>query len=330
MHELRRCPLTRRWTVIAPSRVRRPDVFKLGSAADPDAYDPFEEGHEDATPGEILAYRKPGTAADGPGWTLRVVPNKFPALRVEDELTAEGRGLYDLVSGVGAHEVIIECPHRESRTAKLSEAAVFDTLRAYRERLDDLRRDGRLKHAVVFKNTGALAGASLDHVHSQLVAAPFVGPEIQTRLDSSAAHHADRGRDLLGDLAAQELRDGERVVAETPHFAAYCPYASRFSFETWVVPRFAGAHYHRAPADRLREMAGLLKSVLARLDAAVGEPPFNYVLHTAPFAAEAPGFRWHLEILPRLSRAAGFEWGTGAFINAVPPEAAAKAMREAA
>ena len=331
MHELRRCPLTRRWTVIAPARVRRPDVFHLGTDPDPEALDPFESGNESSTPGEILAYRKAGTPADAEGWSLRVVPNKFPALSVEGDLDPQAVGLYDRMSGVGAHEVIIECPHHESRTAKLSADAVRDTLQAYVDRLSDLRNDRRLQHAVIFKNTGALAGASLDHVHSQLVAMPLVPRELRTRLDACAAHHAARGRGLFADIVAQELADDARVVIDTPNFLAFCPYAARFAFETWIVPKFESADYAAVSRKQLEELADLLRDTLGRIDAALGEPAFNYVLHTAPFHEKpAAGFRWHFEIFPRLSRAAGFEWGTGSFINAVPPEDAAKALREAA
>jgi UDPglucose--hexose-1-phosphate uridylyltransferase len=329
MHELRRCPLTRRWTVIAPTRVRRPDMFRLSDEVDPEAFDPFKEGNEHATPGEILAFRRPGSSANGDGWTLRVVPNKFPALKVEGDLSPRGLGLYDCLSGVGAHEVIIECPHSESRTAQLSPEAVRDTLQAYQERLTDLKRDGRLLHAVIFKNTGPLAGASLDHIHSQLIALPVVTGEIETRLATCEAHYRLRGRSLFADMITQELADRVRVVTDTPNFIAFCPYASRFAFETWVVPKAQQSHYENMPRKHLDELAGLLRGTLARIDAALGEPAFNYVLHSAPFQEPPlPSFRWHFEIFPRLSRAAGFEWGTGSAINSVPPEEAARFLRD--
>ena len=329
MHELRRCPLTRRWTVIAPTRVRRPDVMKITEAVDPDSFDPFGEGNEHATPHEILAYRDHGSHANGAGWDLRVVPNKFPALSVEGTLEATGNGLYDCLTGIGAHEVIIECPDRESRLGALAADKVRSVMQAYKERLHDLQKDQRLVHALIFKNTGALAGASLDHTHSQLIALPLVPSEIESELANSKAHYDLRGRDIFGDIITQELQDKSRVVADTPNFLAYCPYASRFAFETWIVPKTQQSHYEQIGPKQLDELGPLMKDVLSRIDAALGEPPFNYVLHTAPF----PGglrkdFRWHFEIFPRLSRVAGFEWGTGSFINAVPPEDAAKFLRD--
>lgn len=294
-----------------------------------DAFDPFAEGNEHSTPNEILAFRPNGSHANGPGWNLRVVPNKFPALKVEGQLETEGVGLYDCVSGIGAHEVIVECPHSEMRLAALSVDAVTDVMQAYKDRMHDLKKDERLVHALIFKNTGALAGASLDHAHSQLIALPLVSAEIENRLTNAAFHYQLRGRDLFGDMIAQELVDQSRVVVDTPNFLAYCPYASRFAFETWIVPKSHQSHYETAPRKHIEELGSLMKNVLARIDAALGEPPFNYVLHSAPFnEPNRPDFRWHFEILPRLSRAAGFEWGTGSFINAVPPEDAAKFLRD--
>ena len=329
MHELRRCPLTNRWTVIAPSRVRRPDVFVFDAAIDDESFDPFLSGNESATPHEILAYRPDGSGANGPGWTTRVVPNKFPALSVDGQLEPRGVGLYDRMNGVGAHEVIIECPDRETRMSRLSAAAVRDTLAAYRDRLADLQHDKRLVHATIFKNSGPLAGATLDHSHSQLIALPVVPDAIARELEQSRLHYEQRGRCLLADIVAQELEDGSRVVVDTPNFVAFCPFASRFPFEFWIVPKAAESHYEAINPKRLDELGGLLKNMLTRLDAALGQPAFNYVLHTAPFnAGKLPSYRWHFEVFPRLSRTAGFEWGTGYNICTVPPEEAAKFLRD--
>ena len=329
MHELRRCPLSDRWTVIAPSRVRRPDVFVFDAAVDEESFDPFLEGNESATPHEILAYRPNGSGANGPGWTTRVVPNKFPALNVDGNLEPRGVGLYDRMNGIGAHEVIVESPHREQRMGQLSVEAVRDTLAAYRDRLADLQHDKRLVHATIFKNCGPLAGATLDHTHSQLIALPVVPDAIARELASSERHYEARGRSLLGDIVAQELEDGSRVVLDTPNFIAFCPFASRFPFEFWIVPKASESHYEQMNRKVLHELGNLLRDMLRRLDAALGQPAFNYVLHTAPFnRAAMPSYRWHFEVFPRLSRTAGFEWGTGYTICTVPPEEAAKFLRE--
>lgn len=301
----------------------------LSENIDVEAFDPFGEGNEYATPHEILAYRSNGSHANSPGWSLRVVPNKFPALAVEGELKTQGVGLYDCITGIGAHEVIVESPIRESRMAALSPEAVRDVMQAYQDRLRDLKKDQRLVHALIFKNTGALAGASLDHTHSQLIAMPLVPDEIENELTNAKTHYEQRGRDLFGDMITQELDDEARVVVDTPSYLAFCPYASRFAFETWIVPKTQQSHYEDVSRKHIEELGTLMKQVLGRIDAALGEPPFNYVLHTAPFpGGPRKDYRWHIEILPRLSRAAGFEWGTGSFINAVPPEDAARFLRE--
>ena len=329
MHELRRCPLTDRWTVIAPSRVRRPDVFVFDAEVDEESFDPFLAGNESSTPHEILAYRGDGSSANGPGWTTRVVPNKFPALSVDGQLEPRGVGLYDRMNGIGAHEVIIESPDREERMSRLPAGRVRDTLAAYRDRLADLKHDRRLVHATIFKNCGPLAGATLDHTHSQLIALPVVPESIERELSQSQAHYEARGRCLLADIVDQELDDGSRVVVDTPNFIAFCPFASRFPFEHWIVPKAQESHYESLNPKRLDELGALLKNTLARMDAALGQPAFNYVLHTAPFTSSAlPSYRWHFEVFPRLSRTAGFEWGTGYTICTVPPEDAAKFLRE--
>lgn len=303
--------------------------MKLTESVDADAFDPFGEGNEHATPNEILAYRPNGSHANGPGWDLRVVPNKFPALSVEGTLESKGMGLYDCLSGIGAHEVIVECAERETRLAALPVERVRDVMQAYKDRLVDLKKDQRLVHPLIFKNVGALAGASLDHTHSQLIVLPLVPAEIENELTNAKAHYDQRGRDIFGDIIAQELRDEIRIVADTPNFLAYCPYASRFAFETWIVPKVQQSHYEDVSRKHLEELGSLMKDVLTRVDVALGEPPFNYVLHTAPFpGGPRKDFRWHFEIYPRLSRAAGFEWGTGSFINTVPPEDAARFLRD--
>ena len=331
MPELRKDPTVGRWVIIATERVRRPMDLAVPASPRHGGPCPFCAGHERETPPEVLAYRDADTAAqDAPGWRVRVVPNKFPALRVEGELGRRGEGVYDVMSGVGAHEVVIESPDHDATLAALPQAAVEDVVRAYRDRLVDLRRDGRLRSAIVFKNHGARAGASLEHPHSQIIATPIVPLAVADELHQARAYFDYRERCLYCDILYQETTERVRVVAETTDAVAFAPYAPRFPFETWIMPRRHAAAFDQATDAELAALATVLRDVLGRLDRVVADPPFNMILHTVPFGGEAsPSYHWHVEIVPTLTAAAGFEVGTGFHINPMPPEEAARLLREA-
>ncbi|HWL11148.1 MAG TPA: galactose-1-phosphate uridylyltransferase [Planctomicrobium sp.] len=326
--ELRKDPIVGRWVIIAPERLSRPQTFFENEEIECDSFDPFLAGNEDATTPEILAYRD-GGVPNGPGWRVRVIPNKFPAVRVEGTLEKRGEGIYDKMNALGAHEVIIECPHRETNMARLSVENIREILWVYRDRLVDLKRDHRLVHGLIFKNKGTRAGASLDHSHSQLIVTPIVPIAIQEELDGAREFYNYRGRCIFEDMIQQELATEERIVLETDHFVVFCPYASRFPFETWVLPRMQSSHYENITKPVIEDLGTVMKEVLSRMEHGLDDPPYNFVLHSAPFAnQDLPHFRWHIEIYPRLSRVAGFEWGSGFYINPVPPEEAAKFLRD--
>ncbi len=329
MPELRKDPIVGRWVVMAPDRAKRPGDVRDEPLCVASDYDPFAEGNESATPPEIIAYRNPGSQPNKPGWRVRVVPNKFPALQVEGNLDKRGDGIYDMMNGIGAHEVVIECPHGETNMSRLSVDNIREVLWVYRDRLVDLKKDRRLVHALIFKNKGTLAGASLQHSHSQLIATPVIPISIWDELTGALEFYNYRGRCIFDDMIQQELAQGSRIVLETPHFVVFCPYASRFPFETWILPRHHSSHYENIPRQSVDELGTVLKTVLRKLELALDDPPYNYVLHTAPFdMGELPHYLWHIEIFPRLTRVAGFEWGSGFYINPVMPEHAAAFLRE--
>lgn len=329
MSELRKDPITGRWVIIEPMRAQRPIHYQEVMESTEGLFDPFAEGNESATPPEILAFRDGRSGANGPGWRVRVVPNKFPALQVEGTLENRGDGIYDVMTGIGAHEVIIEGPSNKPSLTHLPLGTVREVLLAYRDRLNDLKKDQRLVHALIFKNKGPLAGASLEHSHSQLIVTSIVPGTVQEELDGARRFYEYRGRSIFADMIRQELVGRERVVAESPNYVVFCPYASRFPFETWIVPKFDASHYETIERSRLDELGIVLKTTLAKLEQALDDPPYNYVLHSAPFNVPALShFRWHIEILPRLTRLGGFEWGSGVVINPVPPEEAASYLRD--
>jgi UDPglucose--hexose-1-phosphate uridylyltransferase len=259
-----------------------------------------------------------------------VVPNKFPALRIEGDLDRRGQGLYDLMNGIGAHEVIIESPDHDRELGALPVSAVEDVVRAYRDRMQDLKRDDRFRAVLVFKNRGSDAGATVAHPHSQLIATPIVPLTVAEELEHARAYHAYRERCLFCDILHQELEERSRVVVESERVIAFAPFAARFPFETWLLPRSHAAAFEDAGEAELRDLAGVLRDVLRRLEVAVGDPPYNLLLHSAPFGTEAAAaYHWHLEIVPKLVGVAGFEWASGFHINPMPPEDAARVLRDA-
>jgi UDPglucose--hexose-1-phosphate uridylyltransferase len=311
--------------------VRRPSDFPRREPARRGAPCAFCPGHEAETPPELLAYRDPPGAADTPGWRVRVVPNKFPALRIEGELGRHGVGVYDVMAGIGAHEVIVESPDHDRSLGRLPAAAVEDVMRAYRERIADLKRDERLRSVLVFANHGAEAGATLEHPHSQLIATPVVPLTVADELHQARAYHGYRERCLFCDIARQEQADRVRIVAEGERVLAFAPFAARVPFETWLLPRHHAATFEGSDDAVLRDLAAVLRTVLAKLDVALGDPPYNLLLHSAPFGVgESPSYHWHLELLPKLTGLAGFELGSGFHINPVPPEDAARLLRDTA
>jgi UDPglucose--hexose-1-phosphate uridylyltransferase len=191
-----------------------------------------------------------------------------------------------------------------------------------------LSQDAALKYVQIFKNVGPAAGASLEHLHSQLIALPAVPEVVQRELDASAEYFQSHARSLLVDLLEKELVDGGRLVSQTPSFVAFCPYASRFGYEVWVVPRRQQPQFENVEAGELGELSRLMRDLVGRIECAVGPIAYNYFLHTRPFDMPAyDHYHWHIEIIPRLTKVAGFEWSTGCFINPYPPEAAAAHLR---
>lgn len=329
MSELRKDPITGRWVIVASERGVRPSDFQTVHTVQADGYCPFCPGSEEATPHEILAFRAPGLGSDAPGWTMRVVPNKFPALRVEGSIDREGEGLYDRMNGVGAHEVIIETPRHDATLASLSIRELEEVFWAYRERFVDLRRDRRLEYILVFKNHGPNAGATLEHEHSQLIALPIVPREPKAELEGAARYFSFRERCVFCDVIRQDRKDGRRVVYENDRFIALCPYASRTPFQTWILPKMHRSHYETIRREELASLADALRLVLRKIDRALDNPSYNFMLQTSPIQAEgSPSYHWRLEIAPAITRIGGFEWGSGFFINPTPPEDAAQFLRK--
>jgi len=330
--ELRKDPIVGRWVIIATDRARRPtDFIRERVQIRGSGFCPFCYGNESKTPPEILAYRSDGSRPNSPGWNLRVVPNKFPALGIEGTLNRQGEGLYDKMNGIGAHEVIIETPEHRTTMAALPAAQIESVLWAYRDRILDLKKDTRFKYMLIFKNFGEAAGASLEHTHSQLIALPVVPKRVQEEVTGARDYYSYKERCLFCDVIRQEFSSGVRLVAENEKFFAVCPFAPRFPFELWIIPKEHQSSFEESSRTEFQHLAALLKDMLGRLEAVLDHPAYNYIIHTSPVPDGVNDYyHWHLEIMPKLTNLAGFEWGTGFYINPTPPEEAAKFLREAA
>ena len=238
------------------------------------------------------------------------------------------------MNGIGAHEVVIETPEHDKDFADLPVEHIEQILNAYRERAMDLHRDRRLRYVLIFKNHGAGAGATLEHPHTQLIATPIVPKILQEELDGARRYFELKERCVFCDIVQQETaeNEGRRVVSTSERFVVVEPFAPRFPFETWILPRQHDASFPvLTDIGELRDLAVTLKDTLQRLNRALDRPPFNFVIHTAPVSeGESEYYHWHLEITPTLTRVAGFEIGSGFHINPTPPEDAAQYLREVA
>ena len=273
----------------------------------------FCAGNEAHTPVETAAVLD----ADG-RWRVRVVPNKYPAVTLDAPDS----------DAFGAHEVIIESPDHVLNLVDLSVEYIATILTVYRDRLAHWAHDRRLKHAVVFKNSGYDAGASLEHVHSQLVALPYVPAAVQAELDGAAAYRKQHGGCIFCDLIDRERKFRERVITYASGYVVVAAYAPRQPYETWILPVRHAARFERLSDDQLEDQAEVLSDLLRQLDLVSPGAPYNLLLHTGPFDGD-DSFHWHWELVPRLTHEAGLEWGGGVYITPLSPERAAKQLREA-
>lgn len=327
MPELRKDYVTDTWVVFSPARGRRPTEYETQSRPTDASKCPFCPGHEAMTPPEILAYRKEGPA-NSPGWWIRCVPNAFPALQIEGELDRHVTPLFHRMNGIGAHEVIVETPEHDVHLCDMSDLQMEEVITAYTQRYRDLTGDKRFRYILIFKNHGERAGASISHPHSQLIATPIVPRRVMDEVNAVNRHYdAMGGSCLYCEIVEAELKQGTRIISENRAFVSLAPYAARFPFETWILPKHHEMAFEDLTEAERAPLAWMMKDVLGRLHHVLEDPPFNYYIHTSPCDRREVRYHWHLEITPRLTRMAGFERGTGFYINPVMPEDAAAILR---
>ena len=329
MSELRRDPSTQEWVIIANERAKRPHDLAQKDASEPtlefDERCPFCPGHEDMTPPEVMTLALPDSERP---WDVRVVPNRYPALRPDANFGHETDGFFSYLGGAGAHEVVIDTPIHNREMSLMNDREVEAVLRVCQQRYSALKADPRVKLVIIFKNKGKVAGTSLAHPHSQIVAAPVEPPLVRRRYNVARSYYAGCGRCLYCDILERERAAGKRVLAETDHFLVFHPFASHWPFETWLLPKEHRSSFGDASPEELAELAQLLCSVLGALQEKMGDPDYNLVVHSAPTRdSMKPYYQWHVQIVPRLTTAAGFEIGSGMYINTALPEETAAFIR---
>ena len=324
--ELRRDPITQSWVIQQMTEV---SWTKAGIC-------PLCPGHESLCPPNLYVY--PLAPAS---WQVRVIPHRNPVYQIEGDAARQAEGLYDKMRNLGAHEVVIEHPDHALQFADLSDDQVIQALRAYVARIADLKKDLRFRYVTLFRNVGPEAGQVLDHPHSEITATPFIPRRSAYELRAALAHYQAKERCLFCDIVKQELDQQVRVVERNELFLAFCPFASRVPYETWVLPIYHHASFEEdvTSSEKELQLARLLKSTLRRLS--IVAKAYHLVLHTSPNLNVKPyravtwrtlteDYHWHIEILPIIpGKSRSYSFKEVYFNSLPPPEVAAKDLREA-
>jgi UDPglucose--hexose-1-phosphate uridylyltransferase len=323
--ELRKDPTRGRWVLVHPNPASPPALEVC----------PFCPGNEVLTPPEIAAYRTEGSATDGPGWSVRVIPEIDPYFRVERELVREGIGVYDRIAARGATELIVESPSHDDTPATIRDSQWEQVLWMYRDRVQDLKRDLGMRDILVTRRHRS-PGSRLAHPYSRVTGIPIIFDDVRRKLRQCREYYEYKRRCIYCDILRQEMADGERVIRVTEHFVVLAPYAARTAFETWVLPRQHGCAFEAAvTVDEVSDLAGVLGGYFRTLTSSLGDPPFEMTLYTAPNLAAkilpgewttiADDYHWHLEVTLDPYRRARVG---GIYINETPPEEAARRLRQ--
>ncbi len=332
MPELRRDPIVGRWVIVDTEHPNKPADYEHEQHTPKGGVCPFCYGNESMTPVEIESFRDNNTPPNSSGWQIRVVPNKFPALRIEGDLDRRGLGIYDMSSGVGAHEVLIETPYHNKDLSDLLNEEVEKVITMYCRRAQDLIKDKRFKYIMIFRNYGPAAGASLEHPHTQLIALPMVPKNAMEEIKGAQDYFEYRERCIFCDIIRQEIQEKERIILENKYFVSFCPFVSRFPFEIWIAPKRHNGYFCHLPPEEIPALAAILKDTIAKIKKVFPNLSYNYIIHSSPANGDhgdIESYHWHIEFMPKLTRVAGFEWGTGFYIVSTPPELAAQYLNEA-
>ncbi|MDO4539789.1 MAG: DUF4931 domain-containing protein [Syntrophomonadaceae bacterium] len=329
MPELRYDLVKKTWVSVAGDRALRPNDFPLARKnleAAVSLFCPFCEGNEQYTPPELAVRRNAPGEPNTPGWDLRVIPNKYAAFELTGEFVEQRNGMYRSCTGLGTHEVVVESAQHDLEFHQFDRARIHMLIKVLVERYRVLAQDPRIRYIQIYKNRGMVAGASLEHSHSQIVALPLVTRENQGMPD----YYEANGRCLLCDMMEQEFKRPERLIFEGEHFIIMCPFAPRFPYESWIVPRDHAENFGDMTPGEMEELSSLLYHYSRAVIDGLSNPAFNYVVNTAPVnSGPTPGYHWYWEIVPRLLIESAVEVASGIHMNPVAPELAAPMLREA-
>ncbi|MDR1451855.1 MAG: DUF4931 domain-containing protein [Helicobacteraceae bacterium] len=335
MNEFRHQPLYDEWVVIAPNRTRKPPI-ESEPPTQTEISDPFLSGNEGKTPPEIYAIRENQSIAAS--WKTRVFPNKFPLLALETPPVRSMNGVYSSIGGFGAHEMVIDQQKPNKHLCLFSAEEFRDLMLTFRERFSALYQDRRFASVTAFKNQGIKAGNTIAHSHSQIVALPFIAPNLAKQIETSREHYNRVGRCLLCDQIASEEEKKLRVLTRGRYFTAFAPFASRFEFEAWIAPNVHNSSFTLLTKDSLSDLGETLEWCAKRLGIALENPDMNLLLFTEPpkrdhykadyFHHIDRFFHWHIELLPRSRASGGFELASGCRINPIAPETYASYLKD--
>ncbi len=329
MGQLRQDPITARWVIVKTKEDLKPEDYRVDNPGIKAKNCPFCPGNEKLTPPEVDADRQPYSEPNTSGWQTRTVYNKYPILKSEAKIKKSGLGMFDMMRGVGQHEVIIESPDHKKQLDDLSIEQIEKVIRVYKRRSIELAKDERFKYILIFKNYGLAAGASLEHSHTQLISLPVVPRRVLEEFNCTRRYYDYKERCIFCDIIMQELEYRHREVCDNEHFIAFCPFASHSPFEVSIMPKKHKAFFSDISEAEIRSFALILKEVLMRIKKTLNNPAYNFIIHTNAVAEEeCEHYHWHVELMPKLSYMAGFEWGTGFYINPTSPEAASEFLRK--
>jgi UDPglucose--hexose-1-phosphate uridylyltransferase len=324
---LRHALFGRTSSLVSAARSRRPQPNATGTQP---SDCPFCEGNERETEREVFALRREGSAPDGPGWSLRVVPNKYPALVTSLPLATSEHHPLSEAAATGVHEVIIETPEHDASPARLPAEHLAGVLTIYQDRLRVTGGAPGVQSVVIIRNEGRAAGASQPHPHSQVLALPVVHPRLAHELQVARQHFAEAHRCLTCDVIEHELKQGRRIVALDDEFVVLTSFAPRFPYETWILPRHHSHDFRESSERQIARCAERIRALLVAMESRLGAFPYNLVLLTCPMQTahdDRQSFHWRFELLPRTTIPSGLELGCDVFIVSVSPEEAADALR---
>ncbi len=326
MAELRREPVTRMWVVVTNDHPKGPSDYLPFKppyrVREPEGPCPFCPGNEGMTPPEIFSLRR-----DKGRWLVRVVPNKSPFFHIEGDYDRRPEGMYDIMEAIGAHEIVVETPDHGQNLATMEPGHIEKILLAYRERLIDLEKDERFQQFLILKNHPGIFNR---HPHSHLMAMPVIPKRMDEEIWGTLDYYQRKERCIFCDIIKEEISTKKRVVLETVHFLVFLPFASRYPFEAWIIPKVHSADFHQIKGEEVADLSVAIQSLFHAFFKLLSDPPYSLAFHTSPVRNRyhRPEYHWHIETRVRIGLREGFEWGTGFFVNPTPPEDAARFLRE--